>query len=297
MVTNIMQPHLNWEQTMRAAGALLQTGMTLGEEALREARFLALNTVGGDLSDWLSLRYQTPHIMQRKRFAELIERRISGEPCDHICGKKAFWRSEFVITREVLTPRWDSEVIIELALQIYQRQPPKILVDIGVGSGCLLLSLLQEWPGCYGLGVDLSWAACELAKINAQHLALENRVAIIQGSWHAAVASKSADLIISNPPYIVQSRLADLAPEVRDYDPVVALDGGADGLACYRQILKDLARVVKREAWVILEVGYDQKETVDTLIRQEIFCQGHGKSIIWGTDIQGIDRAVAFRMP
>ena len=171
------------------------------------------------------------------------------------------------MTPDVLTPRADTEALVEAVLSRCKQQEARIL-DLGTGSGAILLALLSERPGWSGLGVDLSEAALAVARGNADRAGLANRVAFASGRWSAGLDTDAFDIVVSNPPYIVSDVLAGLEPEVRDHEPALALDGGADGLDAYREILGDVARILKPGGLLGLEIGYDQGASVTALARE-----------------------------
>ena len=205
--------------------------------------------------------------------AELIGafevRRIAREPVSRILGYREFWGRRFAIGPAVLDPRPDTETLIEAALALLGEKhgsgAPRIL-DLGTGSGCVLLTLLAEMPQAWGVGADISAQALTLARINAERLGLAPRAAFVQCDWCETFA-ESFSLIIANPPYIEGVCIDALDAEVRCYDPKLALDGGADGLTAYRRIISDCARIAAVEAWVILEVGIGQASKVTDLFK------------------------------
>ncbi len=190
-------------------------------------------------------------------FDSLIARRAQGEPVARILGEKEFWSLSFALGPETLVPRPDSEAIVSAALETVPDRPARLrILDLGTGSGCLLLALLSELPNATGMGIDISRDALGIAARNADALGLADRAQFLQGNWGRAL-DESFDLVISNPPYIPTGEIESLATEVRTHDPVRALDGGVDGLDCYHQILDDLPRHMKKDASAIFEVSPD----------------------------------------
>lgn len=216
----------------------------------------------------------------------LVARRLSREPIAQILGSKHFWKDEFCVTRDVLTPRADSETLIEACLR-HRRSAQRIL-DLGTGSGCLLLSLLREYANARGTGVDVSPAALNIARRNAHNLLLVTRCEFLGGDWCEPLElSHQFDMIVSNPPYIPTRAIPQLMRDVRDHEPHGALDGGADGLECYRAILRSIAPHAKPTALLVFEVGAGQAQDVATHAR------AHGFSLVEiAKDLQGIDRVV-----
>jgi release factor glutamine methyltransferase len=201
-------------------------------------------------------------------FEGLLVRRAAREPLALITGHREFWSMEFRVSRATLIPRPDSETLIEAALAAFAgRSPPRKILDLGTGTGCLLLALLHEFPAAFGIGLDLSTDAAALAKANAAHLGLTNRSAFVAGDWTNSIAGRF-DLIISNPPYIPAPDLASLMAEVVDYEPRRALDGGQDGYDAYRTILPRLKHNLEPDGVAILELGIGQATCVAYLARE-----------------------------
>ncbi len=200
---------------------------------------------------------------------EFERRRASGEPVWRILGEREFWGLPFRLSPATLEPRPDSEMLVEAALQCLggRRGEPLAILDLGTGTGCLLIATLHEFPRAQGLGIDLSQEACETAAHNAGANGVGDRAAFRQGNWTQGVTQRF-DLILSNPPYIREADIAGLAPDVRNYDPRLALDGGADGLEPYRNFAVTLPPLLAPEGFVILEIGAGQEEDVAALMQQ-----------------------------
>jgi len=212
------------------------------------------------------------------------------EPMSQILGTRGFWEHDFIVSRDVLTPRPDSEVLIEEAIKaLPDKQKPYKFLDLGVGSGCLLLSLLHEFPQSTGVGIDASSAALEIANQNAQALEFEKRVKFQAGNW-AESLTEGFDLVISNPPYIPQAQIEGLMPEVRDHEPIMALVGGEDGLQFYREIVTQLSALQDTGSWLIFEVGQGQAADVATIATASGFTLQKIRK-----DYGGVDRAVILR--
>ncbi|GIK47875.1 MAG: release factor glutamine methyltransferase [Alphaproteobacteria bacterium] len=194
----------------------------------------------------------------------LTRRREAREPISHILGKKAFWTFEVAVTRDVLTPRPETELLVEAAVRLLPKDSPARVLDLGVGSGAIILAVLAERPFTTGLGVDVSEAALAVARANAERLGLSDRLELRQGDWTEGLEGQF-HLVLSNPPYIPADEIAGLQPEVARHEPRLALDGGADGLAAYRRILSQLDRVLAPGGTFAFEVGRGQAESVRTL--------------------------------
>ncbi|MDE1150944.1 MAG: peptide chain release factor N(5)-glutamine methyltransferase [Micavibrio sp.] len=220
-----------------------------------------------------------------------ISRRMGREPVSRIIGHRGFWKSEFKISPQTLDPRPDSETLIEAAVKLVQPAPKRV-IDLGTGSGCLLLSLLQEWPEAEGVGLDLSAAAVATAAENAAALKLDERVKFMATDWEAYAAQDGFDVVISNPPYITAEELTGLEPEVIQYDPMLALAGGDDGLDAYRSIVPLLKNLMPRGGWIVFEIGHTQANSVKTML-----AEAGGTMIQVFTDLGGSDRIVAAKMP
>lgn len=220
-------------------------------------------------------------------------RRLAGEPVARILGRREFWSLMLAVTPDVLDPRADSETLVEAALaeMTGQRDRPLRLLDLGTGSGCLLAALLTEWPHASGLGIDRSAAACAVARRNLAALGLADRAQVLCADWSAALSPAARfDLVVSNPPYIETAGIAGLADEVRRHDPFGALDGGADGLDCYRQIVALLSGLLNPDGRAILELGQGQGPEVSALA----VSAGLDVVRLW-RDLAGIERALVLR--
>jgi release factor glutamine methyltransferase len=194
----------------------------------------------------------------------LALRREAREPVSHILGRKHFWTLELAVTPDVLTPRPETEFVVEAALQALPHDKPTRVLDIGAGSGAILLAILHERPNAVGVGVDISRAALDVAHANAEALMLSPRVEWREGDWAAGIDG-GFDLVVSNPPYIPAGEIDGLAPEVARYEPRVALDGGADGLEAYRALTVELPRLLKQGGAFAFEVGLGQADAVMAL--------------------------------
>ncbi|MDE0781165.1 MAG: peptide chain release factor N(5)-glutamine methyltransferase [Alphaproteobacteria bacterium] len=209
------------------------------------------------------------------RFNEMVGRREQRIPVSHILGEREFWSRPFFVSSDVLTPRPDSETLIEAVLEhVSDRKKPLRILDLGTGSGCLLLTLLAELSEATGTGVDVSEAALSVAKRNAEQFGYEDRVSWVRGEWEVGLDC-TFDVVISNPPYIETSDLANLEPEVVTYEPRLALDGGTDGLDAYRRILTHVGDVMEDGAAAFFEIGYGQAEEVSQIARDKGF-ERHG---------------------
>lgn len=217
----------------------------------------------------------------------LSARRCAREPIAHILGRKAFWKHEFVVNSDVLSPRPETEVLVEIALETLPKDRPVRVLDLGVGSGAILLSVLAERDRATGVGVDASAAALAVAQSNAERFGLQQRVELRLGAW-AREVDGPFDLIVSNPPYIPTADLASLEPEVARFEPRLALDGGPDGLVAYRTIIEDLPRLLSPSGAFAFEVGQGQADAVRALVEARGF-----ETISPRLDLAGIARVVS----
>lgn len=198
---------------------------------------------------------------------DYLDRRAKREPVSHIIGRKGFWKILLQVNKNVLTPRPETEVIVDEVLKAFPEAMPFSMLDLGVGSGTILLAVLAERPAAKGLGVDASDEALAVARDNAANLNLDGRAALLRGDWTAGLGDASFDLVVSNPPYIPTAVIETLEPEVRDHEPRLALDGGVDGLDAYRLLAPEILRVLKPAGMFAVEIGHDQSKAVEALFR------------------------------
>ena len=203
-------------------------------------------------------------------FKKLIKARSYREPIAYLTNKKFFWESEFFVTKDTLIPRPDTEIIVENVLNLTKYKTRLNILDIGVGSGCVLLSILKEKQNFYGTGIDISRNCLNITKINAVNLQVNGRLKLYKSNVDKFTLGKY-DLIVSNPPYIKKYKLKYLEKDVRDFEPVHALDGGLDGLLEIKKVIKKSSKLIKKKGQFILEIGFDQKNKVLNLIKKEGF--------------------------
>ena len=207
---------------------------------------------------------------QTEIFKNLIERRKKGEPVAYLINKKDFWKDEFFVNKDVLIPRPDTELIIEQVLKIYSKNLQLQVLDIGTGSGCILLSILKERPNFYGTGIDISKKSIKVSKLNAKQLNLTNRVKFFDSSIDNFKIGKY-DLIVSNPPYIELFNLKYLEKDVINFEPKLALSGGFDGFSKIRKVINKAKTLIKKNGKFILEIGFNQKNKVKKILNEEGF--------------------------
>ena len=220
----------------------------------------------------------------------LARRRTTGEPIARILGEKEFYGLSFALSPETLVPRPDTETLVDAVLATVGRDAQPAILDLGTGSGAILLALLTELPNAIGVGVDLSSEAMATAARNAERLGIARRAQFRQGDWAAGI-ERRFDIVVSNPPYIASAEIAALPVEVREHDPYVALDGGVDGLAAYRAIVPDLGRLMAPAAKAFLEIGAGQSAAVRQL------AEAAGFSCSFSRDLAGMERVAVLGMP
>lgn len=226
----------------------------------------------------------------RIQFEKLIERRANREPVSHLVGLREFWSHSFIVNGAVLDPRPDSEILIDAVLaHCPEKDATLSILDLGTGSGCLLLSLLSERPRATGIGVDISSAALAIADRNAERLGLAARAHFVCCDWNAAIGGLF-DIVICNPPYIAKADISQLEPEVASFEPRLALEGGDDGLAAYRRLLPEFHQILAPSGIAVVEFGAGQCESVSGILRESGFT-----SLGIHRDLGDIDRCIVFR--
>ena len=203
-------------------------------------------------------------------YENLIIQRSKQKPIAYLTGKKEFWKYEFSVTKDVLIPRPDTEIIVEKTLRLTKNKNKLKVLEIGIGSGCILLSILKERKSFYGTGIDISKKTIEICKINCKNLGLSSRVKLFKTDIDNFRYGKY-DLIISNPPYIKKFDLKYLEKEVSFYEPKPALDGGLDGLSELKKVILNSSKLIKRNGKLVLEIAFDQAESVKSILKQNEF--------------------------
>jgi len=233
-----------------------------------DARLLLEAAADVTRADVISDPYREITAEQASTLEAYVERRARREPVSRILGRKGFWKILLTVTPHVLSPRPDTETVVEVALAAFPEAMRFSVLDVGVGSGAILLAILAERPGAKGLGTDVSEEALAVARDNAANLDLNDRAAFLRTSWADGLPDAGFDLVVSNPPYIRSAEIETLDPEVRDHDPLLALDGGPDGLEAYRVLAPETMRLLKPGGVFAVEIGWDQAEQVERLFRE-----------------------------
>ena len=249
------------------------------------------------LSNLLSLenKYFVPDVKvankDKETFFSMIKDRVNGKPVSKIISKRAFWDAEFYINSSTLDPRPDSEILVESALEVNKLiNKEKInILELGVGSGCILLSLLNEINGSMGIGIDKDINALKVAQSNAINLRISHKVSFIASNWTKSIKGKF-DIIISNPPYIKSSEIIYLQKEVKNYDPLIALDGGEDGLRCYREIMKTIKPLMNKNSFLLFEIDSWQGNKIIELSKKNYL-----KFFSIKKDLSGKERCIIFK--
>ena len=272
-----------------AAVALTAAGI---DNTRFEARLLLAHAAGVTIEWLVAHGGEAAPLAVAEALRELTARRIRREPMAYVVGEREFWGLPFKVSPAVLVPRPDSETLIEAALALIPgRTEPWRILDLGVGSGCLLLTLLREFPNARGVGMDASAAALAVAEANAEALGVASRLRLVEGDWRqpgwVERLAGPFDLLVSNPPYVETAAIAGLMPDVARFEPHLALDGGPDGLVAYRAISGEAARLVVPGGRVLIEAGEGQAAEISALLSTE----GFGPGRPW-KDLGGIDRIV-----
>ena len=257
-IENILNEGIDILQKNKIANPQLDSEILLSNSIKRDKKHIILNPK------------EVLNSEQLRKFKNLIERRKKGEPIAYLINKKEFWKDEFFVNKDVLIPRPDSELIIEQVLKIYSKDDQLQILDIGTGSGCILLSILKERSNFYGTGIDISKKSINVSKFNAKQLNLTNRVKFFHSSVDNFNNGKY-DIIVSNPPYIEQLSLKYLEKDVVNFEPKLALSGGFDGFSKIRKVINKTSILIKKNGKFILEIGFNQKNKVIKILKEEGF--------------------------
>ena len=255
----------------------------------REARLLMQHALGLQPEALLASDDRPLDAAECERLSALVRRRAAREPLAYLTGAREFWSLEFAVDRSALVPRPETETVVEAVLARAAHLPPRPrLLDLGTGSGCLVVSLLSELRGATGVGIDISADAVSLARANAARHGLGGRAAFIVADWGAPLAARF-DIVVSNPPYVAAPALASLAPEIVGHEPQTALAGGPDGYACYRRLAPQVVRLLAPAGLAAIELGAGMADEVASLFAAEGLTE-----IDRRRDLAGIDRCALF---
>ena len=257
-IENTLNQGINILKTHRIPNPQLDSEILLSKSINKDKKHIILNSK------------EILNSEQLDNFNAFIERRKKGEPIAYLINKKEFWKEEFYVNKDVLIPRPDTELIIEQVIKIYSKESQIQILDIGTGSGCILLSILKERSNFYGTGIDISKRCITVSKFNANKLHLTNRVKFIHSSVDNFKIGKY-DLIVSNPPYIKFLKLKYLDKDVFRYEPKLALNGGLDGFSIIRKVIEKTSKLIKKKGKFVLEIGSNQKNKVKEILKEKGF--------------------------
>ena len=280
-------PAVTWGAAIaNAAARLAAAGIS---QSRREARLILALALGVEPSAVLGYPERLLDAVAAARFETLVRRRESREPFSRLAGKRGFWTLELALSPATLDPRPDSETLVRAALARHpDRDSPLRILDFGTGSGCLLLALLSEYPNAIGIGIDRLPGAVMTARRNAAAAGLERRALFLVADWGTAIDT-AVDVILSNPPYIPSDLIETLAPEVARYEPREALDGGDDGLEGYRELARELRRLLKADGGAFIELGAGKATDVAAIMAQKGLALAD-----LARDLGGIERCAVF---
>ena len=259
---------MNIENTLSEAISILQKNKILNPRL--DCEILLSNLIKKDKKHIILNPKDLLNTKQISKFKNLIERRKKGEPIAYLINNKEFWKDKFYVDKDVLIPRPDTELIVEEVLKMYSKNSQKQILDIGTGSGCILLSIIKERPNFYGTGIDISKKSIKISKFNTKQLNLINRVKFFHSSVDNFRFGKY-DLIVSNPPYIELLNLKYLDKDVINFEPKLALNGGFDGFSKIRKVINKASCLIKKNGKFILEIGFNQKNKVKEILKKDGF--------------------------
>lgn len=283
-------PNLSIAQALVEATALLRKAGNA--EARRDAATLLANLVGRDSTYLIAHAERELTAADVARYRNAIERRAAGEPVQYITGRQEFFNLDFTVTRDVLIPRPETELLVETALDLIDKNEVRSICDVGTGSGCIAISILHERPHACGVGLDISPRALRVAASNAKRNGVRERLELIASDCFAALDMAQArfHLIASNPPYVMDETFAWLQREVREHEPRSALTSGHDGLVMIRRLLEEAPAYLVPGGHLLIEIGFNQHEEVREMIDRSVW-----KLIEIHKDLQGIPRTVVLR--
>ena len=281
--------------SLSIAQVLLEGTQVLGKagvpEARREAGSLLAHALDCDRGYIITHADEALSEQAARTFREYVERRAAGEPLQYITGHQAFFNLDFEVNRNVLIPRPETELLVEIALDLLPRADEFLVCDVGTGSGCIAITILHERPSARALGIDTSLPALQVAQKNATRHGVADRLSLVASDRFSTLNSgRSFSMIVSNPPYVAEAAFQALQREVRDHEPEAALLAGADGLSVIRRLLEEAQHYLIERGYFLFEIGFDQHEAVGRLVDTRSW-----EVLNIHKDLQGIPRTVALR--
>lgn len=273
----------------QAAAVLRDAGI---REARREAGSLMAHTLSHDRTFLILHADEAMTPAEVAEFQNYVERRASREPLQYITGCQDFWGLDFEVTADVLIPRPETELLVQTVLDLLKDSNAPLICDVGTGSGCIATALLYQRSAMRAVGLDISPAALQVAARNAVRHRVRDRLTLVASDCFAALDTAKArfDIVVSNPPYVAQTALAELQPEVRDFEPHVALTPGGDGLSIIRRLVTDAPDLLTAKGYFVFEIGFDQHEEIRKLIDARVWTL-----LDIHPDLQGIPRIVVLQ--
>ena len=259
---------------MNINSAILQGSKILKNRSIKnpilDSEILMANVIKKEREYVLLNSNANLNIKDLNSFRKLIKKRSLGKPIAYLINKKFFWNSEFFVSKDTLIPRPDTELIVEKVLKLSKHKKKLNILEIGIGSGCILLSILKERKNFYGTGIDISKNCLKISKLNAINLKINSKLKLYKSNVDKFSLGKY-DLIVSNPPYINNNKIKYLEKDVSKFEPKLALNGGLDGLSEIRKVVKKSSELIKKNGKLIIEIGFDQKNKVINLLKKEGF--------------------------
>lgn len=296
-LSRVYESLMSSEENYSIGGLIAEAASVLARAGVPEARREAAALAGYVLNRERTYLMTHPEAIIEsgdvQRLREVVERRAAGEPLQYITGRQEFFGLDFEVSRDVLIPRPETELLVETAVELLKStQTPARILDVGTGSGCIAIAMLHELPQARAVGLDVSHAALEVAARNRARHEVCQRLTLVASDCFAALDAEKANftMIVSNPPYVAERALAGLQREVRDHEPRVALTPGDDGLSIIRRLLTDAPSFLQTGGHLLMEIGFDQHERVGQLIDRETW-----ELLDIHKDLQGIPRTVALK--
>ena len=276
------------ESLIKAAQELRSAGVAQPE---REAASLLMFALGRDRTFLIAHSEYDLTERESEIYDGSIGRRKTREPFQHIVGRQEFYGLDFEVSPDVLIPRPETELLVDAAIEILSKTENTKVCEIGTGSGCIVVSILHTGPAASAVAVDISEQALAIARKNAENNSVAGRIEFLRSDIFEALDQRKFDIVVSNPPYVPASDIAELQSEVRDFDPIIALTDGGDGLSIIRRIVRDSPRFLNKNGTLLLEIGFGQATLVEEMFSRELWCEPE-----FLCDLQGIARVVRSRV-